>query len=474
MSLPTATEIAAAVNTGAQSARDVIAAACQRADADVTGAIIRVHAERAAAAAADVDQRIAAGETLPLAGVPVVLKDNLCCEGLPTTACSRILEGFIAPYTATAVARLEAAGAVVIASANMDEFAMGSSNETSVFGPVRNPHDSTRIPGGSSGGSAAAVAAGIAPLALGSDTGGSIRQPAALCGAVGFKPSYGRISRYGLLAFGSSLDQIGPLTSTVADADLALQIMAGYDPLDSTVVDRPVAPVAEPADLTGLRVGIVESHRDGCDPAVAAALDQQLDKLRAAGANIVPVALPHEQHAVATYYIIATGEASSNLSRYDGVHYGRRAAEAESLDDVYRRSRGEGFGDEVKRRILLGTYVLSSGYQDAYYRHAMKVRALIKRDLEQAFEQCDVIVGPTSPTTAFELGAKTADPLQMYLSDIYTIAANLAGIPAISLPAGSDDAGLPIGVHLQAPAFADDRLLGIAKAMEALEAQPAS
>ncbi|TVR12206.1 MAG: Asp-tRNA(Asn)/Glu-tRNA(Gln) amidotransferase subunit GatA [Planctomycetota bacterium] len=452
------------------SCATLITEACTRAEADNSGAVVRVLNERALAQATAHDQRRASGDQRPLDGVPVLIKDNLCLAETAVTAASRILEGWHAPYTATAVQRLEDAGAIVIGACNMDEFAMGSSNETSVYGPVANPHDPQRVPGGSSGGSAAAVASGLAPVALGSDTGGSIRQPASLCGCVGFKPSYGRVSRYGLIAFGSSLDQIGPLTTCVNDAALISQIMAGHDPLDSTVVERdPQEVLVEPGDLTGLRIGWIPSHSEGCDPAVQQALQAARTACEQAGATVVEVALPHEQYAVATYYIIATGEASSNLSRYDGVHYGRRSDGCNSLDEVYAKSRSQGFGAEVQRRIMLGSYVLSAGYYDAYYKRAQQVRALIINDFREAFQHCDVIIGPTSPTVAFARGEKTRDPVSMYLSDIYTIAANLAGIPAISIPGGADQQGLPIGVHLQAPSWHEGRLLRVAQALETLQ-----
>lgn len=469
---PTAIQIAAAVNAG-QSATVAVAEALRRAKADTLNAIIGVHEVRALAAAARVDARVAAGERLPLAGVPIALKDNLLAEGLPATACSRVLEGFIAPYTGTAVARLEAAGAVVVASTNMDEFAMGSSNETSARGPVRNPVDPSRIPGGSSGGSAAAVAAGIVPLALGSDTGGSIRQPASLCGIVGLKPTYGTISRYGLIAYGSSLDQIGPLTTTVADAALALRVMAGKDLNDSTCADRdPAGLDVLPADplsaLKGLRVGYVAAHQEGLAPGVKARLEAAKQQLVKAGATLVPVTLPHERYAVAVYYILATGEASSNLSRFDGIRYGHRSPTAQTLGEVYGKSRVEGFGSEVQRRIMLGTYVLSTGYYDAYYKKAQQVRQKICNDYAAAFTACDVLLGPASPTTAFKSGEKLADPLQMYLSDIFTIATNLAGVPGISVPFGADEQGLPVGMQLQAPMWADARMLAVAAGLHSL------
>jgi aspartyl-tRNA(Asn)/glutamyl-tRNA(Gln) amidotransferase subunit A len=464
--------IAAAVN-GGTSALIEVEASLARAAADTTNALIRIFPERARERAAAVDARVKAGERLPLAGVPLVVKDNLCVEGLPATASSKILQGYVAPYTATAIARLEAAGAVVIATANMDEFAMGSSNETSTYGAVKNPVDPTRIPGGSSGGSAAAVAAGIAPLALGSDTGGSIRQPASLCGCVGLKPTYGMVSRHGLIAFGSSLDQIGPLAGNVGDAALCLDVMAGSDVHDSTTAPRehemllPALSSDAKASLKGLRVGYVPEHLEGLQEEVRARLAAVEKGLREAGAELVEVHLPHERYAIAVYYIVATGEASSNLARFDGVRYGHRA-NADSLHGMYAATRAEGFGDEVKRRIMLGTYVLSSGYYDAYYKKAMAVRRKLCDDFAAAFSKCDVLLGPTSPTTAFKHGEKTADPLQMYLSDIFTISANLAGIPGISVPVGSDAKGLPIGLQLQAAQWGEPSLLRAASGIEAL------
>jgi len=471
--MSTAIAIAAAVQAG-QSARIEVDHALERAQRDTTNAVIRIHAERARAAASRVDQRIAAGERLPLAGVPIAVKDNLCVEGLETTACSKILAGFIPPYTATAVARLEQAGAVVVATTNMDEFAFGSSNETSAYGPVRNPRDPTRIPGGSSGGSAAAVAAGIVPLALGSDTGGSIRQPASLCGVVGMKPTYGCVSRYGLIAFGSSLDQIGPLATTVADAGLCLEVMAGHDGFDSTSAQRPTAGLAA-AGLnrtipSGLRVGYVPAHATGLASGVAARLEAAKRQLAQAGATLVPIEMPHETYAVAVYYVIATGEAASNLSRFDGIRYGHRTAQPATLQALYGQSRAEGFGWEAKRRIMLGTYVLSTGYYDAYYRKAMQVRRLILDDYQQAFARCDALLGPASPTTAFRFGEKMKDPLQMYLSDIFTLATNLAGVPGIAVPFGADDDRLPVGMQMQAKQWEDAGLLRLAGALEALAA----
>ena len=463
--------VAAAVNAGT-SARTEVEVALARCSADKLNAVIRVHAKRALAAADKVDARVRAGEQLPLAGVPIALKDNLCVDGLPATACSRVLAGYVAPYTATAVARLEAAGAIVVAQTNMDEFAFGSSNETSCNGPVRNPVDPTRIPGGSSGGSAAAVAANYVPISLGSDTGGSIRQPASLCGCVGMKPTYGRVSRYGLIAFGSSLDQIGPFAANVDDAALCLAVMSGHDLLDATSAPRVVdpQPSGDPrAALKGLRVGFAPAHATGLQAEVAETLERAKSRLQAAGAVLVPIDLAHERYAIAAYYVIGTGEASSNLARMDGIRFGHRA-QADELNAIYGRSRAEGFGPEAKRRIMLGTYVLSTGYYDAYYKKAQQVRRLICDDYAKAFASCDVILGPVSPTTAFKLGEKVSDPLQMYLSDIFTIATNLAGVPGLSLPFGNDRQGLPIGLQLQGPMFSDSRLLGIARGLETIRA----
>ncbi len=469
MSRLTARAIAAAVNAG-QSARQEVAAAVTRCSKDQLNAVIRMHEQRALAAADRVDARVRAGERLPLAGVPIALKDNLCVRGLLTTSCSKVLAGYVAPYTATAVARLEAAGAIIVAQTNMDEFAFGSSNETSCNGPVRNPVDPTRIPGGSSGGSASVVAAGYVPISLGSDTGGSIRQPASLTGCLGMKPTYGRVSRYGLIAFGSSLDQIGPFANDAEDAALCLNAMSGQDPLDATSAPQAVDPLptGDPrASLKGLRVGFVQAHVAGLQPEVAEALERAKTRLREAGATLVPIELAHERFAVAVYYVIGTGEASSNLARMDGIRFGHRA-QATELRDIYAQSRAQGFGAEVKRRIMLGTYVLSTGYYDAYYKKAQQVRRLICNDYVKAFASCDVILGPTSPTTAFKLGEKLSDPLQMYLSDIFTIATNLAGVPGLSLPFGADRQGLPIGLQLQGPMFSDSRLLHIARGLETL------
>jgi len=413
------------------------------------------------------DARIARGEGTLLTGIPIALKDNLCTVDAPTTAGSRILEGFRSPYDATVVARLRAQDAVFVGKANTDEFAMGSSTENSAYGPTRNPWDLERVPGGSSGGSAAAVAVGEAMLALGSDTGGSIRQPAGFCGIVGLKPTYGRVSRYGLIAFASSLDQIGPFGRTVEDVALLLQVIAGHDPADSTSVDLPVPDyrAALTGDIRGLRIGIPAEYRvPGMDPAVEEVIEEALRTLQELGAELVPVSLPHTEYALATYYIIAPSEASANLARYDGVKYGL-SLPGETLLERYLRTRGEGFGPEVKRRIMLGTYALSAGYYDAYYVKAQKVRTLIKRDFDQAFERVDVIAAPTSPTVAFRLGERTADPLQMYLSDVFTIPANMAGLPAIAVPCGFAH-GLPVSLQFMGRPFDEPTLLRVAHAYE--------
>jgi aspartyl-tRNA(Asn)/glutamyl-tRNA(Gln) amidotransferase subunit A len=431
-----------------------------------------VDADRAAARAADIDRRRAAGETLgPLAGVPVALKDNLCLRGMRTTASSRILERFVPPYDATAVERLEAAGAVIVGKTNCDEFAMGSSTENSAFGPVRNPWATDRTPGGSSGGSAAAVAARCVPLALGSDTGGSIRQPAGFCGVVGLKPTYGRVSRYGLIAFASSLDQIGPIARTAADAALALTVLAGSDPADATSSRQAVPDFAAAltGDIRGLRIGVPRAFvTSGVEEGVRRAFEGALDTLRTAGAALVDIELPHAKYAIPVYYLVATAEASSNLARYDGVRYGYRSSRdrEQGLKAMYSRTRDEGFGAEVKRRIMLGTYVLSAGYYDAYYLKAQQVRTLLRNDYQQAFEKVDVVAMPTSPIPPFRLGEKTADPLQMYLADVFTVSANLAGLPAISVPCGFADGRLPVGLQLTGRMFDESTLLRVADAYE--------
>ena len=430
--------------------------------------------ERALASAEAIDRRRSAGDPLgSLAGVPVALKDNLCVRGLRTTASSKILDCFVPPYDATVVRRLEAAGAVIVGKTNCDEFAMGSSNENSAYGPVANPWDTARAPGGSSGGSAAAVAARLVPLALGSDTGGSIRQPSSFCGIVGLKPTYGRVSRYGLLAFASSLDQIGPMARSAADAAVALSVLAGPDPADATAAPEPVPDfsAALSGTVVGLRIGVPRAFiSSGVDADVLGAIETALDTLRAAGATLVDIDLPHAPYAIPAYYLVAMAEASSNLARYDGVRYGHRAdiGTGGTLQEMYNRTRAEGFGAEVKRRIMLGTYVLSAGYYDAYYLKAQQVRTLLKRDYEHVFERVDVVAMPTSPTPAFKLGEKTDDPLQMYLTDIFTVSANLAGLPALSMPCGMTTDGLPVGLQLTGRMFDEATLLRIADAYERL------
>jgi aspartyl-tRNA(Asn)/glutamyl-tRNA(Gln) amidotransferase subunit A len=408
-------------------------------------------------------------DLLPLAGVPIAIKDNICVRGLQTSCGSRILGPYHPPYTATAVEQLVAAGACIIGKTNCDEFAMGSSNENSAFGPVKNPWDTERVPGGSSGGSAAAVAAGIVPVALGSETGGSVRQPAALCGIVGLKPTYGRLSRYGLVAFASSLDHIAIFGSNTRNVAITLGAAAGRDELDSTSADVPVPDYTQSltADIKGARIGVPRALLgEGLDEDVRLSLERAIEAYRDLGALIVDVELPHAKYAIAVYYVIATAEASSNLARFDGVRYGFRAEDAHELREMYRRTRDEGFGAEVKRRIMLGTFVLSSGYYDAYYRKAQQVRTLIKNDFSRAFEACDAILTPTTPTPAFMIGEKVDDPLSMYLNDIYTCTANLAGIPGISIPCGLSGEGLPIGLQLMARHWDESVLLRLAHAYE--------
>jgi len=426
-------------------------------------AIITLTAEHALERAQSADRRLAAGERGRLLGIPLIHKDIFCTDGVRTSCGSRILDNFIAPYDATVVARLKAAGAVMLGKANMDEFAMGSSNETSYYGPVKNPWDPTKVPGGSSGGSAAALAARLAPFCTGTDTGGSIRQPAALTGVTGIKPTYGRVSRYGMVAFASSLDQAGVFARTAADAAAVLEVMAGFDPKDSTSVDAPVPdyPALLNAPLKGLRIGLLREFFDGLEERNAALIREALKVYMSLGADTVEVSLPYLPLSVPTYYVVAPAECSSNLSRFDGVRFGYRCSEPKDLTDLYQRSRGEGFGAEVKRRIMTGTYVLSAGYYDAYYLKAQKVRRLINDDFRAAFEKADLLIGPTTPTPAFAIGAKIDDPVTMYLNDIYTIGANLAGLPGLSTPCGFVD-GLPMGLQLIGPHFSEARLLGAA------------
>ena len=488
----TALAVAAAVAAGERTAHSVVEDCLDRIaerDGEI-GAFNRVLAEEALADADRIDAAVARGQSAgPLAGVPVALKDNLCTRGIPTTCSSRMLEGWRPPYSATVVERLRAAGAVIVGKTNLDEFAMGSSTENSAFGPTRNPHDTSRVPGGSSGGSAAAVAAGFALLALGSDTGGSIRQPAALCGVVGMKPTYGRVSRYGLVAFASSLDQIGPIGSSVADAAACYEAIAGHDPLDSTSIDRPLDPVAAMLEdgVEGLKVGVLaelcgggqreEAHVAGGIEAslsggVEGVADDVLSKveraaraLEEAGAEVRTVSVPSAVLGLSAYYLIAPAEASSNLARYDGVRYGLRV-DAANAAEMNVASRTAGFGAEVKRRIMLGTYALSAGYYDAFYGKALRVRALMLREFAAAYEDVDVLLCPTAPTTAFELGAKTADPLLMYLNDVCTIPSNLTGHPAISVPFGQGDDGLPVGVQIMGPALSERLIFRVAAALE--------
>ena len=443
--------------------------AIQKQDGEI-GAFLTLSKERALTKAAEIDSLVKDGNPLPpLAGVPVAIKDVMVTRGVRTTAGSRILDNFVPPYDSTAVARLEQAGAVLLGKLNCDEFAMGSSNENSAYHPVRNPRDTSRVPGGSSGGAASAVAAGMAVATLGSDTGGSIRQPASFCGVVGMMPTYGRVSRYGLIAFASSLDHIGPLTHSVKDAALVLRTIAGRDPMDSTSADVPVPDyVAElEKPIKGLRVGVAKEYfGDGLNPEVRGAVEAAIDRLRDLGCEIVKVSLPHTEYAIPTYYIVATAEASANLARFDGVRYGYRSKKTRSLSEMYQRTRDEAFGTEVKRRIMLGTYALSAGYYDAYYLKAQKVRALLTRDFDEAFKKVDVIATPTSPTAAFRLGEKVNDPLAMYLADIYTVTADLAGIPGISVPCGQTKENLPIGLQILGKHFDEETVLRVAHAYE--------
>ena len=467
--------LAAAVRSGERSARSVVEEHLEtiRSGEPEIHAFNLVLADEALAAADEVDRRVAAGEDPgPLAGVPVALKDNMCTRGVPTTCSSRILEGWLPPYDATVVERLAAAGAVVVGKTNLDEFAMGSSTENSAFGVTRNPLDPTRVPGGSSGGSAAAVAAGFAPLALGSDTGGSIRQPAALCGVVGVKPTYGAVSRYGLVAFASSLDQIGPFARTVSDAALLLETIGGHDPRDSTSIPEPAADLTEVLGrgVEGLRIGVIEELSgdglEGIADDVRSRLGEAVSALDAAGATVETTSVPSTVYGLSAYYVIAPAEASSNLARYDGVRYGLRV-DAPNAGDMNTATRTAGFGDEVKRRIMLGTYALSAGYYDAYYGKSQKVRTLIVQDFARAYEEFDLLLCPTAPTTAFPIGEKTADPMTMYLNDVCTIPSNLAGHPAMSVPFGVGDDGMPVGVQVLAPAMGERTMFQAAAVLEA-------
>ncbi len=460
----------AAGGATAEAITDAFLAAIKARDGQVK-AFQFVDEAAARAQAKAVDAKRKSGAPLgALAGVPIAIKDVLCTKGVPTTCSSKMLQNFVPPYDAHVIEKLKAADAVLIGKTNMDEFAMGSSTENSAYHTTRNPWDLERIPGGSSGGSAAAVAASEAACSLGTDTGGSIRQPASLCGIVGIKPTYGRVSRYGLIAFASSLDQVGPFTHDVTDGALLMEVIAGHDPRDSTSVDEPVPAYTKTLNtpVKGLTIGVAKEYfGEGLDAEVEAAVKQALDEYKKLGATIKEVSLPHSKYAVAVYYIVATAEASSNLARYDGMHYGHRAKGKHDLIATFSKSRAEGFGKEVQRRIMLGTYALSSGYADKYYHQALKVRRLIKNDFDTAFEGCDVVMGPTAPTAAFKIGEKTADPLAMYLSDIYTISCNLAGIAGISIPCGFTKGGLPIGLQIQAPPFAEEKMLQVARMFEA-------
>ena len=465
-----ARSIVASVSTGGSSAVDVVSqhlARIEEREEEVHAFNLVLHDE-ALQSAQRVDERIATGEQVgPLAGVPIALKDNLCTRGIPTTCSSNILDGWRPPYDATVVSRLADAGAVFVGKTNLDEFAMGSSTENSAFGPTRNPLDTSRVPGGSSGGSAAAVAAGFSAMSLGSDTGGSIRQPAALCGVVGVKPTYGAVSRLGLIAFASSLDQIGPFTHDVADAALLLECMAGHDPGDSTSIPQPFPSLSESLDrgVAGLRIGRIVDLPSGADVDVVASVDRAFEVLADAGAEIIDVTIPAFTYGLTAYYLIAPAEASSNLARYDGVRFGSRV-EAADTNSMYMATRGEGFGPEVKRRIMLGTYALSAGYYDAYYGKALKVRRLMAQDFATAYESVDALVTPASPSVAFPFGSKTSDPLAMYLCDTYTIPSNLIGHPAMSVPFGAGENDLPIGVQVLAPAMGEPTMFAVAAELE--------
>jgi len=469
MDLSSAWQIREGVNAGRFSAVEVARTALARIEAadPVVRAFVTVEPEGVLARAAEVDRQARDSAVLPLAGVPVAVKDNLCTRDLRTTCCSRILQNFIPPYSATAVERMERAGAVVIGKANCDEFAMGSSTENSAWQTTLNPYDLSRVAGGSSGGSAVAVAAGMAALALGSETGGSVRQPASFCSVLGLKPTYGRISRYGLVAFASSLDCVGPFATNPGDLGLLLSVIAGHDPKDATSAPAPVQDYAGEmgCPVAGMRLGIPREYfGSGLDPAVRAIIEEALRNAGTLGCELVDVSLPHTEYAIADYYIIAPAEASSNLARYDAVRYGFRAPHAADLSDMYSRSRSSGFGAEVKRRIMIGTYALSSGYYEAYYGRAMRVRTLIKQDFDAAFGLVDALLAPVSPTPAFKVGERIQDPLSMYLSDIYTVTANLSGIPALSLPCGFTPEGLPVGLQVLAKRFEEATIFRFAAA----------
>lgn len=471
MPLQSVSDITGGIARGDLSAREVAESALNAAEKlnDSLNAFLQIDRAYTLQVADQVDQKKPKAD-LALAGVPIAIKDNICVKGLQTSCGSRILGPYRPPYNATAIERLIEAGALIAGKTNCDEFAMGSSNENSAFGPVRNPWDLSRVPGGSSGGSAAAVAAGIVPVALGSDTGGSVRQPASLSGVIGVKPTYGRVSRYGLVAFGSSLDQIGVFARSARDAATVLGVIAGRDPHDATTADVAVPNYVDETEKSlakGFRIGVSRALLgEGVDDEVRQSIEDAIDAYRELGAEIVDIDLPHAKYAIAVYYIIATAEASSNLARYDGVRYGFRAEEAPALRDMYKRTREEGFGPEVKRRIMLGTYVLSAGYYDAYYLKAQQVRALLRQDFANAFKQCDVILTPTSPTPAFKFGEKVDDPLAMYLNDVYTVTANLAGVPGISVPCGLSRDRLPIGMQLLGPYWSESMLFRAAHAFE--------
>ncbi len=474
--MKSAAQIAREVQSGATSASVELEAslAAVRARNEELNVFLHVDEEGARAAASRIDDRVARGETVgPLAGVPIAIKDNLCQAGIPTTCSSRILEGWRPPYNATVIDRLVEAGAVPVGKTNLDEFAMGSSTENSAFGPTRNPLDITRVPGGSSGGSAAAVAADMTPIALGSDTGGSIRQPAALCGLVGVKPSYGLVSRYGLIAFASSLDQIGPLSKTVLDSAILLEVIAGHDPMDSTSLPEPSPSLVAHVDdgVAGKRVALVRELVEGADPDVVASVERATVALKDAGATIIELSIPEFRLGLSAYYLIAPAEASSNLARFDGVRYGLRV-DADDVTAMMEATRTAGFGAEVKRRIMLGTYALSAGYFDAYYGQALKVRTQMIDAFHRAYQQADLLIGATAPSVAFEFGAKTSNPMAMYLSDVFTIPTNLAGEAAVSVPFGTGEAGLPIGVQLLGPGRSEAQLLAAARVLEIADGRP--